>query len=254
MKLPHFLTNYLKHSQDLLEVHDEPQAMSLAVGGDYEAVGTLEFLLLKHLGLQPGHRVIDVGCGSGRLAYQLRDFLSGEYIGIDVVPDLFEYARRQCDRADWRFYEAPGTRIPEPDASADFIIFFSVFTHLQFEESYRYLRDAKRVLKPGGKIVFSFLEFRIPSHWNIFSDSLADERPDKVLNQFMDRDGINAWADHIGLTIETLFDGDGAYIPLDRTVRWDDGREYSDMGSLGQSVCVLTVDAPDTLVKTSEHP
>lgn len=239
MKLPHFLSSYLKQSKDLLETHTESHAMSLAVGGDYEAVGSLEFMLLKHLGLQPEHSVIDVGCGSGRLAYQLKDYLLGAYVGIDVVPELFQYAQRKCARSDWRFYAAPGTVIPEPDASADFITFFSVFTHLQFEETYRYLKDAARVLKPGGKIVFSFLEFRIPSHWNIFEASLKDERPDKVLNQFMDRDGILGWAQRTGLSVRAILDGDQMYIPLDRPVVWDDGRTMMETGSLGQSVSVL---------------
>lgn len=245
MKLPHFLSSYLKHSKDLLETHEESQAMSLAVGGDYDAVGALEFLLLKHLGLQPHHQVIDVGCGSGRLAFQLRDHLRGGYVGMDVVPELFQYAQKKCDREDWRFYAAPGTTIPEPDASADFITFFSVFTHLEFEDTFRYLVDAARVLKPGGSIVFSFLEFRMSSHWNIFEASLKDERPDKVLNQFMDRDAIHAWALHAGLDVEALLDGESLYIPLDQTIRWDDGREMSGWGSLGQSVCVLRRPLPE---------
>ncbi|MBD9436739.1 class I SAM-dependent methyltransferase [Pseudoxanthomonas sp. PXM03] len=243
MKLPHFLSSYLKHSKDLLDTHDESHAMSLAVGGDYEAVGTLEYLLLRHLGLQPDHKLVDVGCGSGRLAFQLREFLLGEYVGIDVVPDLFRYAERKCNRQDWHFYAAPGTTIPEPDCSADFVTFFSVFTHLQFEESYRYLQEAKRVLKPGGKIVFSFLEFRMPSHWNIFEASLGDPRTDKVLNQFIDRDAINAWAAHIPLRIDQILDGDSAYIPLAEPVVWDDGRTMERMGSLGQSVCCMEYEA-----------
>lgn len=240
MKLPHFLTSYHKQSKHLLDVHDEDRAMSLAVGGDYEAVGALEFCLLKQVGLQPGHTIVDVGCGSGRFAVQLKDWLTGTYVGIDVVPELFQYAQRACARSDWRFYAAPGTHLPEPDNSADFITFFSVFTHLLFEETYRYLRDCARVLKPGGRIVFSFLEFRVPSHWFIFENSAKDERPDKVLNQFMDRDMIHAFANHLGLTVEAIHDGSVPHITLDRIIRWDDGREMKALGNLGQSVCVLS--------------
>lgn len=239
MKLPHFLTSYLKQSKTLLDTHDEPRAMSLAVGGDYEAVGVLELCLLKQWGLRPEHTVIDVGCGSGRLATQLKDYLTGVYVGMDVVPELFQYASRLCNRDDWRFYLAPGTGIPEPDASADFVAFFSVFTHLQHEETYRYLREARRTLKPGGLIVFSFLEFRVPSHWFIFEHSVRDERADKVLNQFIDRDMIASFAQRLELTIVTLQDGDYPHIPLDHAVRWDDGREMHGQGNLGQSVCVL---------------
>lgn len=240
MKLPHFLSSYRSQSQALFEAHEEARAMALAVGGDFVAVGALEFCLLKAAGLQSHHTVVDVGCGSGRLAVQLKDWLTGEYVGIDVVPDLYEYARRSCARPDWRFYAAPGTRIPEPDASADFITYFSVFTHLLFEETYRYLRDSARVLKPGGKIVFSFLEFRLPSHWFIFEHSVADERPDKVLNQFMDRDMIHAFAQHLGLDVEAIHDGHLPHIPLDRVVHWDDGRTMVGTGNLGQSVCILS--------------
>lgn len=240
MKIPHFLASYLKQSKQLLERHEQAQAMSLAVGGDFDAVGTLELCLLRQWGLQPQHTVVDIGCGSGRLASKLSVYLTGRYVGLDVVPELLEYAEKLCAREDWTFYPAPGTGIPEADDSADYVVFFSVFTHLQHEETFRYLREAARVLKPTGRIIFSFLEFRIPSHWYIFEHSVADERADKVLNQFIDRDMIATFAKALNLKILTIQDGDLAHIPLDRHVRWDDGREMFERGNLGQSVCVLS--------------
>lgn len=239
MKLPDFLTSYRKQSHRLLAQHDEATAMSLAVGGDFETVGVLEFCLLKSLGLRPEQTVVDVGCGSGRLAVQLKDYLSGRYVGLDVVPELHAYARRRCARQDWSFQTATGTVIPEPDRSADFVVFFSVFTHLTHEQTYRYLREAKRVLRPGGTIVFSFLEFALPTHWFIFEHSVADDREDKVLNQFMDRDMIHAFSAHLDLHVERIVDGHIPSIPLDRSIRWADGRESSGMGELGQSICSL---------------
>lgn len=205
-----------------------------------QPLGSLNTICLYNYGLEKNHTVIDVGCGSGRLAYELRKFLIGKYIGIDVVNDLYKYAEGICERQDWAFYEAPGLQIPEKDDVADFICFFSVFTHLLHEESYRYLEEAKRVIKPNGKIIVSFLEFMIPSHWWIFEQVLADNRPDKVLNQFLSRDAIEAWANHLGLKIVAMHDGDKPHIPLGEIVEWDDGRQMIESGNLGQSVCVFT--------------
>ena len=240
MKIPDFLKSYSKQTKELLKFNDENKAMSLAVGGDFEAVGLLEYYLLIQQGLKPVDTVVDVGCGSGRLASQLRSYLSGLYVGIDVVPELFQYAESICSRPDWKFYAAPGLKIPEPDNSADFICFFSVFTHLLHEETFQYLEDARRVIKPNGKIIFSYLEFAIPSHWFIFKNSLIDQRPDKVLNQFVSRDAIQAWTEHLNLSVMEINDGDKPHINLsDQVVRWDDGREMRGKGNLGQSVCVL---------------
>lgn len=239
MKEGHYRASYAAKTEGFLAEHDIQEAMSLSVGGEFEAVGALEFCLLRSLGLAPEHTVIDVGCGSGRLAVQLRDYLTGIYIGMDVVPALYQHAQALCKRPDWRFYTAPGTTIPETDESADFVVFFSVFTHLLHEETYRYLADTVRVLKPGGRIVFSFLEFRIPSHWAVFDASVQDTRPEKVLNQFMDRDMIAGFAERLGLDVVDLHDGDKPHIPLDRAIRWDDGRVMEGAGNLGQSVCVL---------------
>src|SRR5262245_30094196 len=115
MNIFNFLESYKKETARLLETHEETKAMSLAVGGNFEAVGLLEYFLLLQNGLQKNHTVIDVGCGSGRLAYFLREYLDGLYIGIDIVPELFQYAEKISNRPDWRFYAPPGLTIQEPD-------------------------------------------------------------------------------------------------------------------------------------------
>ncbi|NET04540.1 MAG: class I SAM-dependent methyltransferase [Merismopedia sp. SIO2A8] len=240
MKIPSFEESYNKQTKELIKEHDIDKAMSLAVGGDFEAVGQLEYALLLQYGLARHHCIIDVGCGSGRLGFQLRKYLQGTYIGMDVVQELLEYAETKCNRLDWKFYKAPGLSIPEQNDYADFICFFSVFTHLLHEESYKYLEEAARVIKSKGKIIFSFLEFKIPSHWWIFQQVLADKRHDKVLNQFLSRDAIESWAQHLGLYIVDIHDGDKSHIKLNNVVKWDDGREMVGEGNLGQSVCVLT--------------
>lgn len=223
------------------EESSEERALHLAIGGEFLSVGKLERDLLISLGLQPDQTVVDVGCGSGRLAYPLSQYLTtGSYSGFDVVTDLVEHARKIANRPDWTFAVTNGMVIPVPDESADFVCFFSVITHLLHEESFFYLKEAKRILRPGGKIVFSFIEFQIPCHWDIFQHTLENMHPDRVHNQFISRDGIAAWAQHLDLVVAQINDGDKPHFPLSEIVRWDNGNVMEGMGNLGQSVAVLT--------------
>jgi ubiquinone/menaquinone biosynthesis C-methylase UbiE len=218
---------------------DTDKAMRTAIGGEFEAFGILERELLVAYGLPQDGYVIDVGCGSGRLALPLSHYLTGKYLGIDIVPDLVDYARNLVHRPDWRFEVADGLIIPEQDEQADMVCFFSVLTHLLHEQSYIYLMESKRVLKPGGKIVFSFLEFAIPAHWAVFDSNIQQVGDNVHLNMFMSRDGIQAWAQHLGMEIEAIHDGDKPHIPLPHPITMENGTVIEGQGNLGQSVCVL---------------
>lgn len=62
-------------------------------GRGYEALGEIEKQLLIALGLEPHHCLLDVGCGSGRLAKALVPYLTaGRFLGTDVVQELLDYA------------------------------------------------------------------------------------------------------------------------------------------------------------------
>ena len=230
---------YIDHVRKLEQRIDcKDEAMRLAVGGEFDAVGKLEYYLLRSLGLNGGHLVIDVGCGSGRLAQQLAGDKTIRYVGTDVVPRLLESAKASTGRNDWEFHLVEGIRIPCPDNVADFVAFFSVLTHTTHEESFLYLQEAARCLKPGGRAVISFLEFRIPCHWETFKLSLRAE-PGGPLTQFVDRDGLTAWASHSGLMVESFFDGDKGHFPIPEEIKWENGTVMKSLGNLGQSVGVL---------------
>lgn len=218
---------------------DHEHAMQVAIGGEFEAFGILERELLIQYGLRRDGYVVDVGCGSGRLAKALTPYLDGRYLGIDIVPEFVEHARGLVEQPEWRFEVASGTEIPERDDVADMVCFFSVFTHLLHEQSYVYLREAKRVLKPGGRVVFSFLEFAIASHWAVFESTLAQMDATEPINVFIGRDAIEAWATHLEMSVVALHGGDKPHTPLPEPITLDDGTVMAEWGNLGQSVCVL---------------
>lgn len=194
---------YARLVSALRATYGDETAMSLTVGGSFEVMGAIEREILMSAGLREGQYLIDVGCGSGRLANALsRDQI--RYLGIDIVPELLEYAQHICRRTDWRFKRVNSIAIPEADRSADMVCFFSVWTHLLHEDCYSYLLEARRVLKAGGRVVASFLEFRVPEHWAAFADAVNGVAP--VHTQFCDRNAICEWAGHAGFRVEGFHD------------------------------------------------
>ena len=223
----HFIEDYERHVAALLEQHPVDEAMSLAVGGLYDVLGRIELGILQYVGVRSGMTVLDMGCGSGRLSAVLgTSGVEVDYVGIDIVQSLLDYAKTKSP-AHYRFILHRELSIPLPDASVDIACAFSVFTHLLHQESFIYLQELRRVVRPGGLVMFSFLEFASPNHWAIFEATVAGQRNTQkpVLNQFIERNVIEAWAAHLGFRVERLV---------------DDSTDLA-AGPLGQSLAFLRV-------------
>ena len=151
---------------------DLPPHRLRSVGmGDFRLIGENMVRRFVDLGgLQPEHDLLDLGCGSGRMAIPLTAYLStdGSYTGIDIRPRTIEWCRRhitpnhpnfQFDRAELRntLYarRAPGDparfTFPYPNDSFDFVVACSLFTHMLPPGAQNYLREIARVLRPDGK-------------------------------------------------------------------------------------------------------
>lgn len=220
----HFVEDYEKYVAQLIRDYPIDEAMTHAVGGNYDHFGRVEAGLLRGLGLKDGMRVVDLGCGSGRLSTALHASMKISYFGTDIVQSLLDYAKTRAPGYEFALHRE--LSIPQPDASADLVSAFSLFTHLLQAETYIYLEDAVRVLKPGGCVVFSFLEFTEPYHWQTFIVTRDQTKARKSihLNMFLERPSIEVWAKHLGLVVER-------YVGAGEAV----GSEHA----LGQSVVVL---------------
>lgn len=207
----HFVQDYEKQVAELMALYPLDEAMARAVGGDYERFGQIQSAALRHLGLKDGMALVDLGCGSGRLASALGRRMRLDYCGIDIVQALLDYAVSKSPPT-YRFVLNRTLHVPVPDASADMVCAFSVFTHLQYTETYLYLEDILRVLRPGGRVVFSFHEFADPEHWYVFSKTLEAQRADSVphLNQFIERPVIDLWCEKLGYVRDAFIGGGDA--------------------------------------------
>jgi 2-polyprenyl-3-methyl-5-hydroxy-6-metoxy-1,4-benzoquinol methylase len=210
---PYFVRDYnrLVHALIAKEPNYE-RAMAEAVGGAYIETGRRERRILESLGLRGTDYVIDIGAGSGRLATAMKDMPSLQYLGTDVVPELLDFARNKCGREDWAFKLVKAIEIPERDGVADFVVFFSVFTHLKEKESFRYLQEAKRVLKRNGIIVVSYLNPEVAIHASIVKKWWVQLRRrlrgKDVLNKLLSKEVLNSWSKELDLSIEFLESGD----------------------------------------------
>jgi SAM-dependent methyltransferase len=221
----HFTRNYEALVADLLARFPLDEAMRRAVGGRPEK-GLIECAALRHVGLRDGMALIDLGCGSGRLAWVLGQEMDIEYCGIDVVPALLQYAKTKAP-PHYRFVLHRELFVPVPDASADMVAAFSVFTHLLHIESFLYIEDIRRVLKPGGRLVFSFLDYFEPAHWDIFAASMNAHRQGMLphLNEFMGREMIDLWCEKLGYRREAFIGATAA--------------PWGEPGPLEQSIAIL---------------
>ncbi len=218
------------------------KVMGRAVGGSFDAIGYLEKMLLQQHGLHEETDLIDVGCGAGRLLSQLNHGDVASYLGIDISAELLDYSRQFLRGPDWNLKLVSGCEIPADDQSGDMVCMFSVITHLLHQESYRYFQEAARVLRPGGRLIVSFLEFRHPGLWPIFEDSVDVVLGGERLDMFVDRTGLRLWAKHSGLKVVTLLDGEKPHIIIDREIVFENGTRVTDkarLGPIGQSVIIM---------------
>lgn len=165
----------LRHGFDPLMPPDE----LMFVGSDssnFKQVGEKWRTTLVNVGgLKPHDRVLEVGCGIGRMAVPLTRYLSppGSYDGFEIVREGVEWCRRKVTprfphfrflHADiYNTYYNPGGKLaasayefPYPDDSFDFVFLTSVFTHMLPADVENYLGEVARVMRPGGNCLITY--------------------------------------------------------------------------------------------------
>ena len=97
----------------------------------------------------PHGKVLEIGCGVGRL---MRD----GWCGIDISERMLEIARLRKPNCEFKLTD--GRTIPYDTGTFDAVYSVLVFQHLPIEAVLGYIEEARRVLKPGGKLIFQYIK------------------------------------------------------------------------------------------------
>lgn len=157
--------------------YDVPIAQILKTGAGpqmFEHIATGHRLALeKWIGIDPRHDLFEIGCGIGRDAMWLSQFLTnGTYVGIDIIEPSISWCRKNiaAPHPNFSFHhldvsdhlhnpdgvdQAENIVFPKPDGTVDRVFAFSVFTHMFATQIQRYLAECARILRPGGRGLFT---------------------------------------------------------------------------------------------------
>jgi SAM-dependent methyltransferase len=126
-------------------------------------------------GLRPDARMLDVGCGFGRMAIPLTGYLAseGSYEGFDIIPERVRWCAEHIsvDHPNFRFHHANifnkqfnpkgsilGTdyRLPYPDGHFNFVLSVFVFSNMAPDDIAHYFEEIARVTRAGGRFAATF--------------------------------------------------------------------------------------------------
>lgn len=133
-------------------------------------------LWLDHIGVQPGQKILELGCGGGLFCHRIKKAVpSVQITGSDFDEGHIAWAKRKTLELglDCEFISCDATSVPFPDETFDLCYSHTVAEHIPHEP---FFAEQKRLLKPGGRIclmgVFPRLNLRRAPHTTEEEDAL----------------------------------------------------------------------------------
>jgi 2-polyprenyl-3-methyl-5-hydroxy-6-metoxy-1,4-benzoquinol methylase len=162
---------------------------TVAIGGDYQYRAlhngpspqrfwhdTKRWLADTYLKVQPGQRVLDVGCGSGVVANSLAEKGAGEVVGVDGNVEAIRFSTQTYQRPNLRFVQSLVDELEFSDHYFDAACCMELIEHIYVPQGQELLRSLARLVRPGGRLLITTPNYR--SLWPVLEWAL--DRSGKV--------------------------------------------------------------------------
>lgn len=172
------------------QAREHAARLELRARGDDEVAVRDEYVRL--LGVTPGERVLDVGCGSGVVTRTLAQRVApgGRAIGVDTSRALLNVARELADEAGLgglvELKDGDCRALPFPDASFDAVLAATTLSHVP--DAGRALAEMVRVTRPGGRVGV----FDLDGDLNLISHP-ERELTRRIVAAYSDQAWVNSW-------------------------------------------------------------
>jgi SAM-dependent methyltransferase len=192
---------------------------ALAVGGfideetmDQRAQGTIE-TLRQLVGIYPDDVILEIGCGVARVGKPLSR-LCLHWFGSDISAGMLGHSAKRLEgRANTTLVELATVGLQEfPRDAFDLVYCTVVFMHLFEWDRYRYVEEALRVLRPGGRAYFDNFPLDSEHGWQVFTQggSYPLNRRPAHLSMSSSREELTTYltkAGFAGVTVHDLPNG-----------------------------------------------
>lgn len=164
------------------------------------------------LDLQPTDRILELGCGVGRIGRELAPKVA-HWEGCDISANMIGVARdRLAEFPNIGLTELHRSSLqPLADNSFDKAYCVAVFIHMDKEDFYLYLEEMARVLKPGGLLYFDVWNMASKVGWRRYALEIATyaqadhaARKDVARNQFSSPQEVSVFLEHAGFDLLLL--------------------------------------------------
>ncbi|MHC4919682.1 MAG: class I SAM-dependent methyltransferase [Planctomycetota bacterium] len=164
-------------------------------------------IIANKLEIEPSHKVLEIGVGVGRIAQHMAARCA-EFHGVDISENMIREARarlRGIPGVHLKTLERSGLLDAFPDASFDRIYSHIVLIHLDREDVLQYMREASRVLRPGGRAFFQVNNLMHPTGFRYFQDlvnqTMLKGRAQRGRVHFLTAHEVRAYVAGAGLTV-----------------------------------------------------